>query len=132
MAARLAAWARRGPHVLARLPGRAALPPPCTWFSTDGADEYRGPGGLTALQIFDAMQKGKDEGDPYWKSDEALRQQLNTGAHAFLDHMPDDLSRLTVGELQEALRKLGVGFADCLDKESLVSRLQASITQTEK
>ena len=95
------------------------------------ADTYRGPGGLTARDIFAAVQKGAAEGDPYWKSEETLKQQVASAAEHEQFYV-DDLRKLSVGRLQEALQRRGLPFQDCLDKESLVERLEAVTKGTQK
>jgi periplasmic divalent cation tolerance protein len=37
----------------------------------DHPDNYKGPGGLTATQIFERVQEGKGEGDVYWEKGDA-------------------------------------------------------------
>ena len=93
------------------------------------ADTYRGPGGLTAREIFAAVQKGAAEGDPYWKSEEALKQQVAAAAEQEQFYV-DDLRKLSVGRLQEAFQRRGLPFEDCLDKESLVERLEVATKDT--
>ena len=93
------------------------------------ADTYRGPGGLTAREIFAAVQKGAAEGDPYWKSEEALKQEVAAAAEHEQFYV-DDLRKLSVGRLQEALQRRGLPFEDCLDKESLVERLEVATKDT--
>lgn len=36
------------------------------------ADTFRGPGGLTARQIFARVQQGKEEGDVYWRAERII------------------------------------------------------------
>ena len=104
---------------------------PCHYPADDPeeADTYFGPGGLTAREIFAAVQKGAAEGDPYWKSEEALKQQVAAAAEHEQFYV-DDLRKLSVGRLQEALQRRGLPFEDCLDKESLVERLEVATKDT--
>ena len=110
-----------------RAPGEGAEEGVGAGAEAEEADTYRGPGGLTARQIFEAMQAGgKAAGDPYWRQDGELAEELK---FSDAEALPQDLTALKVGQLQEALHRRGLRSDDCFDKESLVLRLQRALEE---
>lgn len=81
--------------------------------ASDDPDIYRGPGGLTARQIFEKIQQGKEK-------DNLKTPENNPG-----DDIPN-VNDLSIRELQEALQQKGIDYSDCIEKVELVERYRAN------
>ena len=111
---------------------------------SDDPDQYKGPGGLTAREIFQRVQAAETADRQFYK--EKFQDQSAASLHEKQRPRPTEAERvkrgasanpasqgqyLSVKELKERLTELGVPHHDCLDKEALVERYsEAAIKYT--
>mmetsp|Transcript_6563 Transcript_6563/g.8871 ORF Transcript_6563/g.8871 Transcript_6563/m.8871 type:complete len:143 (-) Transcript_6563:213-641(-) len=118
----------------------------CSPFSTNNEDpdKYRGPGGLTARQIFQAVQESNkrdaDAAADLFASAEALSGQKkseNSAAgtknfHKMNTFDDNRLEKMSAKDLCALLKEHSIDYHDCLEKRDLISRVKESRLEPEK
>jgi len=81
-------------------------------------DTYKGPGGLTARQIFQRVQQGQHEGDVYWQEEQGASPLPGDNADES-EQVPEDMS---IKELQACFQASDIDYSDCIEKVDLIQR----------
>mmetsp|Transcript_13688 Transcript_13688/g.19161 ORF Transcript_13688/g.19161 Transcript_13688/m.19161 type:complete len:149 (-) Transcript_13688:679-1125(-) len=115
-------------------------------FSTGGTDpdEFRGPGGLTARQIFQAVQESKER-DAATAADFFVAAATASKESNYKDPTVESkdfiltndmkeilLQKMSTGELCSLLQKHSIHYNDCLEKKDLVARVVQSGLDVDK
>ena len=92
--------------------------------SGEDPDEYRGPGGLTATEIFKKVQESAGRDKAY---SESIMDDLQREFHAAeetkeREEMRNSPDNMSVRELREALDAHSVDHSDCFEKSDLIQR----------
>ena len=102
--------------------------PQLRYFSVGGSredpDEYRGPGGLTATEIFKKVQESAGKDKEYSESIlDSLHKELDAAEEARKrNEIRKSPSNMSVKELREILDTHSVDHSDCFEKSDLIQR----------
>ena len=109
----------------------------------DDPDSFKGPGGLSARQIFEAVQHSVEKdtyqyGDEYGESinpspPHNQYQRKETQQDAFVKKpVGIEPETMNVKELRELLTKHSIDYSDCFEKNDLVERVKLHIAKINK
>ena len=97
-------------------------------FLASGADDYYGPGGLSARQIFDKVQqaRARDAADAR-QSSKASRSRKDAQPPPAAPLSEEALARASSKELRALLLAKSVDVSDCFERADLVARARAHL-----
>ena len=87
-------------------------------------DSYYGPGGLSARQVFDAVQRAKAHDRDAAAREAAAGSSSDPPAGRF---SASELNAMSSRELREHLMARSVSCADCFEKHELLERARAHL-----
>mmetsp|Transcript_37039 Transcript_37039/g.80628 ORF Transcript_37039/g.80628 Transcript_37039/m.80628 type:complete len:141 (-) Transcript_37039:201-623(-) len=97
--------------------------------SWEDPDEYRGPGGLTATEIFKKVQESAGKDKEYSESIlDNLHKEFDAAEEARKrNEIRKSPSNMSVKELREVLDTHSVDHSDCFEKSDLIQRARGAM-----
>jgi len=100
-------------------------------------DKFKGPGGLSGRQIFQAVQESVEKDSHQYGEDyaEPINRHQSEGAQqdGFVQKpVKIEPEKMSIKDLRELLMKHSIDYSDCFEKHDLVERVKLNMAKIYK